>query len=150
MANTQAICTSFKIEEANGIHAMSTTVVRGTTAADVWKAALFLAAASNGATTTAYAVTNEVVGAGYTAGGVTFAWIAPAATGTTMFTSPSGPFSWTGFTSGGSFDNCLIYNSTQANRAMGSYTFGAQNVTSANFSLTIPTNDATTGLFRKI
>jgi hypothetical protein len=149
MANTQAICTTFKVEEMSGIHAMSTSVVRGTTAADAWKAALYLTTATTGAATTAYSVTNEVTGAGYTAGGVTFTWILPTSTGVTAFTSPTAPLSWTGLTAG-PFDCALLYNATQGNKAMGSYTFGAQSVTAANFSLSIATNDATTGLFRKV
>lgn len=147
MANSQAIATSFKVEQMNGIHAMGTTVVRGGTGADTWKAALFLASASLGAGTTAYSATGEASGAGYTAGGVTFTWVAPASSGTTAFTSPSASFSWTGLTAG-PFDAALLYNSTQGDKAMGVYTFGSQTITAGNFSLTMPTNDATTGLFR--
>lgn len=147
MANAQSISTSFKVEQMSGIHAMSTSVVRGTTAADVWKAALYVVAGSQGAATTAYSATNEVAGAGYTAGGVTFTWVAPSSTGTTAFTSPSASFSWTSFTSA-AFDATTLYNSTQGNKAFATYTFGSQTVTAGNFSLTMPTNDATTGLFR--
>jgi hypothetical protein len=131
----------------NGIHAMGTTVVRGATTADTWKAALFLTTASLGSATTAYSATNEVTGAGYTAGGVTFTWIAPSSTGTTAFTTPSASFAWTGLTAG-PFDAALLYNSTQSNKAMGTYTFGSQTITAGNFSLTMPTNDSTNGLFR--
>jgi hypothetical protein len=147
MSNVQALSTSFKTEQMNGIHAMGTTVVRGATTADTWKAALFLTTASLGAATTAYSATNEVTGAGYTAGGVIFTWIAPSSTGTTAFTTPSASFSWTGLTAG-PFDAALLYNSTQSNKAMGTYTFGAQTITAGNFSLTMPTNDSTNGLFR--
>jgi hypothetical protein len=88
-----------------------------------------------------------VTGAGYTAGGNTFTWIAPASTGTTSFTTPSASLSWTAMTAG-PFDAVLLYNSTQGSKAMGTYTFGAQTITAGNFSLTMPTNDATTGLLR--
>jgi hypothetical protein len=148
MANTQAVCTSFKVEQYNGLHAFSTTVVRGSTAADAFKAALYLASATINAATTAYTATGELTGTGYTATGVTFTWIAPNSSGTTAFTTPSASFSWTGLTSSGAFDCCLIYNDTQADRAVAVYTFGSQNVTASNFSLTMPTNDATTGLLR--
>ena len=87
MANTQAICTSFKVESMNGIHAMGTTVARGSTAADVWKAALFLASATLNAATATYSTTGELAGTGnYTQGGVTFTWAAPNSSGTTAFT----------------------------------------------------------------
>ena len=40
MANTQAICTSFKVEAWNGKHAFGATVARGDTTKDSFKAAL--------------------------------------------------------------------------------------------------------------
>lgn len=148
MANTQAVATSFKVEQLNGLHALGTSVIRAATTADTFKAALYLASATYNAATTAYSATGEVSGAGYTAAGVTFAWIAPSSTGTTAFTTPSASFSWTTFTSSGAFDCVLAYNSTQSNRAVAVYTFGSQNITASNFSLTMPTNDASTGLLR--
>lgn len=149
MANTQAISTSFKVEQMNGHHAMGTSVTRGSTAADTWKASLRLATDTSNASTTAYSSTGELAATGnYTAGGVTFTWIAPNSSGTTAFTTPSAAFSWTALTSSGAFDAVLIYNSTQSNKAFATYTFGSQNITASNFSLTMPTNDATTGLFR--
>lgn len=147
MANTQAIATSFKAEKLNGIHAFSTSVIRASTAADTWKAALYLTSATVNATTTAYSATNEASGTGYTAGGVAFAWIAPSTTGTTAFATPSASFSWTALTAG-PFDCVLLYNSTQGNKAMQALTFGAQTITAGNFSLTMPTNDSTNALYR--
>src|SRR5437868_5426271 len=115
MSNTQAFCTSAKTELLNGIHAFGTTVVRGGTGADTFKLALFLAAASLGAATTAYSTTNELAGTGnYTQGGVTVVFTAPSATGTTAFTTPNANAQWTSFTSSGSFDAALLYNSSQS------------------------------------
>lgn len=148
MSNTQSVSTSFKTEQYNGIHAFGTSVVRAATTADTFKAALFLASATLNAATATYSTTGEITGAGYTAGGVTFTWIAPSSTGTTAFTTPSSSFSWTGLTSSGAFDACNVYNSTQGNKSIAVYTFGSQNVTASNFSLTMPTNDSTTGLLR--
>jgi hypothetical protein len=148
MANSQAVSTSFKVESMNGIHAFGTTVTRGGTGADTFKAALFLASGSQGAATTAYSATNEVSGTGYTAGGVTFTWVAPSSTGTTAFSTPSASFAWTTATLATAFDAVTLYNSTQSNKAVATYTFGSQTVTAANFTLTMPTNDATTGLLR--
>lgn len=147
MSNTQAIATSFKVEQLNGIHALGTSVVRGATTADTFKAALYLATATVNASTTAYSATNEVSGAGYTAGGVTFTWVAPTSSGTTAYSTPSASFSWTGLTAT-AFDCVLLYNSTQSNKAVAAYTFGSQTVTAGNFSLTMPTNDSTNGLLR--
>lgn len=147
MANTQAVCTSFKVEQLNGLHAFGTTVTRGSTAADTFKAALYLTTATVNASTTVYSSTNEVTGAGYTAGGVTFTWVAPTSSGTTAYSTPSASFSWT-TTTIGPFDCVLLYNSTQSNRAIAAYTFGSQTVTAGNFSLTMPTNDSTNALLR--
>lgn len=51
MAISQAMCTSFKVELLNGIHAFSTTVARGDTSADSFKLALYTSSASLGAGT---------------------------------------------------------------------------------------------------
>ena len=148
MANTQAFCTSAKVEILNGIHALGTTVVRGATTKDTFKAALFYATASLGAATTAYSVTGEVVGAGYTAGGVTITnATAPSSSGTTAFWTPSASLAWTGLTAA-AFDAVQFYNSTQADASLAIFTFGSQSITAGNLTLGMPTNDASTGLIR--
>lgn len=153
MANTQAIATSFKVELLTGHHQFQNSTIVSRTSltapvADVFKAALYLASATYNASTTAYSTTGEVTGTGYTAGGVTFTWIAPGSTGTTAFTTPSASFSWTTVTLSTAFDAVLMYNFTQGNRAVSVHTFGSTTITAGNFSLTMPTNDATTGLLR--
>ena len=145
MANSQALCTSFKVDMLNGIHAFGTTVVRAGTTKDTFNGALYLASGSLGAATTAYSATSEVPNSGsYTAGGIAMTnATAPTSTGTTAFWTPSA--SWTtgsGF-SATAFDTLLIYNSTQSNKAVGVYTFGSQTIVSGTFTLTMPTNDAT-------
>lgn len=133
----------------NGIHALGTTVTRGATTKDTLKAALFLASATINASTTAYSTSGEVSGTNYTAGGVTVTNAnAPASSGTTAYWTPSASFAWTTVTLSTSFDCVLIYNSTQGDKAIAAYTFGAQTVTAGNFTLTMPTNDASTGLLR--
>lgn len=149
MANTQAMCTSFKGELLVGHHNFGTGVVRGATTADTFKFALYLASATYNATTTAYSATGEVSGTNYTAGGVTVTNAsAPATSGTTAYWTPSASFAWTTVTLSTSFDACLLYNSTQSNKAVSVHTFGATTVTAGNFTLAMPTNDATTGLIR--
>jgi hypothetical protein len=148
VSNTQAVATSFKVELLNGIHALGTTVARGGTTADTFKAALYLASATYNASTTAYSATGEVSGTNYTAGGVTFTWVAPTSSGTTAYSTPSASFSWTTVTLSTSFDAVLLYNSTQSNKAVAVYTFGSQTVTAGNFTLTMPTNDSTNALLR--
>lgn len=152
MANTQALCTSWKKEVMNGIHAFGTSVVRGATTPDSFKAALFLASATINASTTAYSSTGEVTGTNYTAGGVDLTgspdWIAPATTGTTAFSTPTANIVFTNVTLSVAFDAVLIYNSTQGDKAVSVHTFGSQTITAGTFTLTMPTNDATTGLVR--
>ena len=149
MANTQVVTTSFKTEILNGIHALGTSVVRGATTKDSLKAALYLASATVGAATTAYSATGEVSGTGYTAGGIAITnATVPANSGTTAFWTPSASLDWTTVTLSTAFDCVLFYNSTQGDKSIAAFTFGSQTVTSGNFSLTMPTNDATTGLLR--
>ena len=149
MSNTQAMCTSFKGEILSGIHALGTTVTRAGTGADTLKAALYLASASIGAGTTAYSVTGEVSGAGYSAGGVAVTnATAPTTSGTTGYWTPSASLTYTAVTLTTAFDCVLIYNSTQSNKAISAHTFGSQTVTAGTFTLTMPTNDATNALIR--
>lgn len=152
MANTQAMCTSFKVELLNGIHAFGTTVVRAGTTADSFKAALYLASATTNASNTVYTATGEVSGTGYVAGGVDLTgavdWIAPTSTSTTAFSTPTNNIVYTTVTLSTAFDAVMIYNSTQGNKAVSVHTFGSQTVTAGTLTLTMPTNDATTGLIR--
>lgn len=149
MANSAAVCTSFKVDLFNGLHAFGTSVVRAGTTADTFKAALFLVSGSLGAATTAYSATSEVSGTNYSAGGVTVTnATAPTSSGTTGFWTPSANFVWTTVTLSTAFDTCLLYNSTQSNKACAVYTFGSQTVTAGTFTLTMPTNAAGTALLQ--
>jgi hypothetical protein len=149
MANTQAMCTSFKGELLTGTHNFGTGVVRAATTADTFKAALYLASATINASTTAYTATGEVSGTGYSAGGVTVTFgTAPSTSGTTAFVTPSASITYSSVTLSTAFDCVLIYNSTQSNKAVSVHTFGSQTVTAGTFTLTMPTNDASTGLIR--
>src|SRR5210317_331823 len=85
MAITQAMCTSFKVDLLNGIHAFGTTVARAGTTADTMYMALYTSSATLDATTTAYTATNEVSGTGYVAGGQALTTVAPTSSGTTAF-----------------------------------------------------------------
>jgi hypothetical protein len=156
MANTQAICDTFRVDLLNGTHAFGAqgaNGVRTVTTKDVFKAALYLASATYNRSTTAYSATGEVPNSGtYSAGGATVTnATAPANTGGTgivAFWTPSASLSWTSFT-GTAFDAMLLYNSSNtATAAVAVFTFGSQTVTAGTFTLTMPTNDLTTGLLR--
>ena len=154
MANSQAICGSFKSELMLGLHQLGTVTIVSRTSltsptTDSLKAALYLASGSLGAGTTAYSATSEVSGTGYSAGGIAVTnATAPSTSGTTGIWTPSASLSWAGLTLSTAFDTVLIYNSTQTNRAIGVYTFGSQTITAGTFTLTMPTNDATHALIQ--
>ena len=147
MANTQAMCTSFKVDLLNGLHAFSSAY----RTVDVFKAALYTAASSLGAATTSYTTaTTEVSGTNYTAGGVTVTnATAPTSSGTTAYWTPSASFTYTNVTLATAFDAVLLYNSTAAGKnTVSVHTFGSQTVTAGTFVLTMPTNDSTNALER--
>ncbi len=154
MANSQAMCTSFKGELLIGNHQLGacTLTSRGSLTAptkDVVKAALYLATATYGASTTAYSATNEVSGSGYSAGGVTVTnGTDPSTSGTTAIWTPSASIVFTSVTLTTAFDAVLLYNSSQSNKAISVHTFGSQTITAGTFTLTQPTNDASNALIR--
>ena len=149
MANSQAMASSFKSEILAGIHALGTTVVRAGTGADTIKAALYLASASKGASSTTYDTTGEVTGTNYTAGGVTVTNAnSPSTSGTTGIWTPSASIVYTNVTLSTAFDAVMLYNSTQGDKTISVHTFGSQTVTAGTFTLTMPTNDASNALIR--
>jgi len=149
MANTQAMCTSFKQEILTATHNFGTAPTRGSGAADTFKAALYLASATVNATTTAYSSTGEVTGTNYSPGGVTVTnATAPTTSGTTAYWTPSASIVYTNVTLTTAFDAVLIYNSSKSNKAVSVHTFGSQTVTSGTFTLTMPANTTSTALLR--
>jgi hypothetical protein len=150
MANTQALCSQFKVDILNGLHAFGASVVRGATTKDAYKAALYLASASRGASDTVYNSTGEVSGTNYSAGGVAVTTgTAPTLSGTTAIFTPSASIVFTTVTLSTAFDAVLIYNDTSATKlAVSVHTFGSQTVTAGTFTLTMPTHDASNALIR--
>lgn len=146
MAISQAMCTSFKVEILNGIHAFGTTVVRAATTPDTFKIALYTSSATLSAATTAYSATNETTGTGYSAGGNTLTTIAPTSSGTTAFLDFDNT-TWSASTI--TANGALIYNSTQSNKAVAVLAFGSDKSSSAgDFTIQFPTADATNAIIR--
>ena len=136
MSIVQTQTTSFKAELYQGIHDLTT---------DVIKIALYNGNASLNADTTVYSTSNEVTGTGYSAGGKTM-------TGITVNTS--------GYTAYVGFDNvtwnpgaftarcALIYNSSKSNKAIAVLDFGSDKTTTSTFTITMPANTASAALIR--
>jgi hypothetical protein len=127
MAITQAMCTSFKADVLNKEQDLE---------ADTLKIALYTSSATLGAATTAYSATNEISGTGYSAGGVTLTSTTVATTGTTAYFDADDP-EWTSasFTARGA----LIYNSTNADKAIAVLDFGGDfTVSSGTFRIVFP------------
>lgn len=104
MAIVQAFCTSFKQQLLEGVHDFRAT------GGDIFKVALYTEYANLNSTTTAYTSTNEIVIAGYTAGGITLTNISPSQynlAGVASFQSVT----WTGQIAA---RGALIYNTTPA------------------------------------
>lgn len=154
MANTASMCTSFMGELLTATHNFGVAPIRAATTADTFKGALYLTSATINAATTAYTVTGEVSGTGYSAGGVAITnATAPTATNSSAtagvaYWTPSASITYTSVTLTTAFDTVLMYNSTQSNKAVAVYTFGSQTVTAGTFTLTMPSNTTTTALLR--
>ena len=140
MAITSAICTSFKQEILVGTHNLTAST------GDTFKLALFTSSASLGASTTAYSTSNEVSGTGYSAGGATLTSVTPTTDGTTAVCD----FSDVSFTSASFTANgCLIYNSSQSDKAVAVIAFGGdKTVSSGTFTIQFPTADASNAIIR--
>jgi hypothetical protein len=136
MALFQTLCSSFKKESWLAIHDLDT---------DVLKMALYTSAASLGEDTTVYTTTDEVVGTGYTAGGVVLTNVQVLLSGTTAYCTFDNP-AWPGssFVARGG----LIYNSSKADRAIAVVDFGADKTAGPNFTVQMPAATATTALLR--
>lgn len=148
MPITQAMCTSFKVDILSGGQNFNTTNrALSSNTQDVFKIALYTSAANLDATTTAYTTSGEVVGTGYTAGGNTLTVsVVPTSSGTTAYISFSNT-SWP--TSTITARGALIYNSTNANRAVAVLDFGSDKTSTAGtFQINFPTADASNAIVR--
>jgi len=145
MAITSALCTSFKKELLERKHDFNVT------SGHTFKLALFTSAASLDSSTTNYTTSNEVVGTGYTAGGVTLTNIDPTTSGTTAFidfadaTFPSATITAAG---------AVIYNTTTdggsgTTNAVAVISFGGDKTsTNGDFVVQFPVADASNAIIR--
>ncbi len=136
MSIVQTQTTSFKAELYQGIHDLTT---------DVIKIALYTANANLNADTTVYSSVNEVAATGtYVAGGATMTGITVSTSDYTAYVGFDN-VSWTGVITA----RCaLIYNSTQGNKSVAVLDFGADKTSTTTFLITMPANTSTTALIR--
>jgi len=135
MSIVQTQTTSFKAELYQGIHDLTT---------DVIKIALYTANANLNADTTVYSSVNEVVATGYTAGGQTMTGITVSTSDYTAYVGFAN-VSWTAALTA----RCaLIYNSTQGNKSVAVLDFGSDKTSTTTFLITMPANTSTTALIR--
>jgi hypothetical protein len=130
----QTQTTSFKKELYEAVHNLPV---------DVIKIALYTASANLNEATTAYSATNEVTGTGYVAGGVVMTGVTVSSSGYTAYVD----FANVVFGAAVTARCALIYNSSKANRSIAVLDFGSDK-TSANFTITMPSNTATSALIR--
>ena len=136
MSIVQTQTTSFKAELYQGIHNLTTNVI---------KIALYTGNANLNEDTTAYSATNEVVATGYTPGGETMTGITISTSGSTAYVNFAN-VSWTAALTA----RCaLIYNDTAAgNPSIAVLDFGADKTSTTTFLITMPANTSTSALIR--
>ena len=145
MAITSALVTSFKKELLERKHDFNAT------SGHTFKIALYTSAASLDAATTAYTTSNEVVGTGYTAGGIALTNIDPTSSGTTAFVDFADA-TWASATITAA--GALIYNTTTdggtgTTNAVAVISFGGDKTsTNGAFVVQFPTADASNAIIR--
>jgi hypothetical protein len=136
MSIVQTQTTSFKAELYQGIHDLTT---------DVIKIALYNGSANLNEDTTVYTTSNEIVASGYTAGGKTMTGITVNISGYTAYVG----FDNVVWNPGAFTARCaLIYNSSQGNKSVAVLDFGSDKTTTSTFTITMPANTASAALIR--
>jgi len=146
MSIVQTATTSFKVELPQGVHNF------GPTSPDTFKIALYTAAADLGYATTVYSTSNEVTGAGYSAGGNTLTITTTPVAANNSSNVPTAYFSfantsWTGATF--TARAALIYNSSEGNKSVAVLDFGSDKTVNIDtFQIIFPTADANSAIVR--
>ena len=136
MAIVQTQTTSFKAQLYQGIHDLTT---------DVIKIALYTANANLNEDTTVYSTDNEVAATGtYSAGGSQLTPITVSTSGSTAYVS----FPNVAWTAAITARCALIYNASKGNKSVAVLDFGSDKTSTTTFTITMPTNGATTSLIR--
>jgi len=139
MAISSAIANSFKQQLLVEGHNL-------TNGADSIKLALYSSSATLGAGTTVYVTTGEATGTNYSAAGAALTNVTPALSGSVAICDFADlTFGTATVTARG----CLIYNSTNGNKAIAAIDFGGDKTSTAgNFTIVFPAANATAAIIR--
>ena len=139
MAITSAICNSFKQQLLIEGHNL-------TNGADSIKLALYTSSATLGAGTTVYVTTGQSSGTNYSAGGSALTNVTPALAGSVAVCDFSDlTFGTATVTARG----CLLYNSTNGNKAIAAIDFGADKTSTAgDFTVVFPSASSSAAIIR--
>ena len=127
---------SFRDELLEAIHDLQT---------DTLKLALYTSLVTLNEDTTAYSVTHEVVGSGYSAGGVVLTGVTiNNSNGIVYVNFNNAAWNPASFTSAGG----LIYNFSKANRSIAVISFGNDKTATNTFTVQMPANTVSSALLR--
>lgn len=135
MALTQTMTTSFKVELPQAVHNLLT---------DSIKIALYTASATLNADTTVYSSTDEVVAAGYTAGGVVLTGATIASANGIAYIDFDNALWTAALTARGA----LIYNASKSDKSVAVLDFGADKTSATVFTVQMPVNTDSSALLR--
>ena len=144
MSIVQTATTSFRVQIAQGLHNF------GPTNPNTFNIALFTSLATLNAATTVYStqLVGEVVGTGYTQGGIPLTITQSPTSGTTgtvaYWSFANAVWNPAAFTARGA----LIYNSSQSNASVCILDFGADKTCSSSFTVQFPAVNNTNAILR--
>ena len=127
---------SFKAELPQAVHNLLT---------DTIKLALYTSNATLDENTTVYSVTNQVVGTGYSAGGVVLTGVTINTANNVVYVDfNDAVWNPASFTAAGG----LIYNASKSNKSIAVLSFGADKIATNTFTVQMPTNSSSSALLR--
>lgn len=127
---------SFKAQLPQGVHDLLT---------DTIKLALYTSSATLDENTTVYSVTDQVVGTGYSAGGVVLTGVTLSTANNVVYIDfNDAVWNPASFTAAGG----LIYNASKSNKSIAVLSFGADKIATNTFTVQMPTNSYDSALLR--
>jgi hypothetical protein len=132
----QTLTTSFKEQILKGEHDLLT---------DTLKLALYYSTADLDEDTLVYTTSAEVVGSGYTAGGVILTGVTINKSGSVAYVNfNNAVWNPASFTAAGG----LIYNASKSNKSIAVLSFGNDKIATNSFTVQMPANTSTSALLR--